>query len=139
MADGELSDRVAAVQRLAASRDPRAAELIRALADERVKFAGDRVYIVNGPTDTEATDALTGQSAPLPPEAQDAMLNNRLRGALEPALAALDLADPSPARQTEAARTLQRSAFDNPDPAQLPMLDAALATELPAAARTAAR
>ena len=63
VADGELSDRVAAVQRLAASRDPRAAELIRALADERVKFAGDRVYIVNGPTDTEATDALTGQSA----------------------------------------------------------------------------
>ncbi|WP_374521853.1 urea ABC transporter permease subunit UrtB [Hydrogenophaga sp.] len=134
VADGDLSERVAAVQRLAASRDPRAAELIRALADERVKFAGDRVYIVNGDA---ATDALTGQPATLPPEAQDAMLNNRLRGALEPALAALDLADPSPARQTEAARTLQRSAFDNPDPAQLPMLDAALATELPAAARRA--
>ncbi|HEX5737700.1 MAG TPA: urea ABC transporter permease subunit UrtB, partial [Hydrogenophaga sp.] len=81
------------------------------------------------------TDAVTGEPATLPAEAQEVGLNNRLRGALETALAGLDLLDAAPERQREAARTLQRSAFDEPDIEQLPLIDKALAGELDPQAR----
>ena len=45
--------------------------------------------------------------------AEEAVVNNRLRGALDSALAGMDLLQGDAARQREAAAILQRGAFDD--------------------------
>lgn len=126
--EGGIGDRVEVVQRLVASGDPAAARLLRALAQGTVRFNALGVYVVD---DTGARDAVTGQSVTVPPDAEDALVNNRLRGVLETALAALDLIEGAdPARQREAARLLRSAAVDDADTALLALLqrvDAALA------------
>jgi urea transport system permease protein len=82
-----------------------------------------------------AVDAVSGQPATVPELAEDAMVNNRLRGALDTALAGIELFTAGPARQREAARSLQRNAFSDPDPAGLPLIEKALAGNLDAQAR----
>ncbi|MDR7151160.1 urea transport system permease protein [Hydrogenophaga palleronii] len=132
LVEGSASDRVETLQRLTVAPDARAAALIRAMAAQNARLHEERVYLVDGDV---VTDAVTGEPATLPAEAQEVGLNNRLRGALETALAGLDLLDAGPQRQREAARTLQRSAFDEPDIEQLPLIDKALAGELDPQAR----
>ncbi|PKO64375.1 MAG: urea ABC transporter permease subunit UrtB [Betaproteobacteria bacterium HGW-Betaproteobacteria-16] len=132
LVEGSASDRVETLQRLTVAPDARAAALIRAMAAQNARLHEERVYLVDGDV---VTDAVTGEPATLPAEAQEVGLNNRLRGALETALAGLDLLDAAPERQREAARTLQRSAFDEPDIEQLPLIDKALAGELDPQAR----
>ena len=132
LVEGSASDRVETLQRLTVAPDARAAALIRAMAAQNARLHEERVYLVEGDV---VTDAVTGEPATLPAEAQEVGLNNRLRGALETALAGLDLLDAAPERQREAARTLQRSAFDEPDIEQLPLIDKALAGELDPQAR----
>lgn len=132
LVEGSASDRVETLQRLTVAPDARAAALIRAMAAQNARLHEERVYLVDGDT---VTDAVTGEPATLPAEAQEVGLNNRLRGALETALAGLDLLDAAPERQREAARTLQRSAFDEPDIEQLPLIDKALAGDLDSQAR----
>ncbi len=132
LVEGSASDRVETLQRLTVAPDARAAALIRAMAAQKVRVHEERVFLVDGDA---ATDAVTGEPATLHAEAQSVMLNNRLRGALETALAGLDLLDAEPQRQREAARTLQRRAFDDPDIEQLPLIDKALAGRLDPQAR----
>lgn len=132
LVEGSASDRVETLQRLTVAPDARAAALIRAMAAQNARLHEERVYLVDGDV---VTDAVTGEPATLPAEAQEVGLNNRLRGALETALAGLDLLDAAPERQREAARTLQRSAFDEPDIEQLPLINKALAGELDPQAR----
>ncbi len=126
--EGGIGDRVAVVQRLVASGDPAAARLLRALAQGTVRFDARGVYVVD---DMGARDAVTGQPVTVLPDAEDALVNNRLRGVLETALAALDLIEGAdPARQREAARLLRSAAVDDADTALLALLqrvDAALA------------
>jgi len=126
VAQGATDERIEAINRLAAASDERGHALIRALADEALKHTDDRVFIVKGDT---VLDAVTGQAAPLPEAAGDAMVNNRLRGVLDTALAGIELFTAGPARQREAARSLQRNAFSDPDPEGLPLIDKALALE----------
>jgi urea transport system permease protein len=132
LVEGSASDRVETLQRLTVAPDARAAALIRGMAAQNARLHKERVYLVDGDV---VTDAVTGEPATLPAEAQEVTLNNRLRGALETALAGLDLLDAAPERQREAARTLQRSAFDEPDIEQLPLIDKALAGNLDPQAR----
>jgi urea transport system permease protein len=133
LVSGDTDDRITTLNRLATEPDPKAAALIQAMADERVRVAGERVLIVQ---DSSATDAVTGEAfSAVPDEADDVMVNNRLRSALETALAGLDLFDAAPQRQREAAKSLQRNAFDEPDVAQLPLIEKALAGELDPQAR----
>ena len=124
---GETDDRIDALNRLAAAGDQRAAALIRAMAAESVRVAGEQVLLIDGET---ATDAVSGQPVPLPDTAEDVMVNNRLRGALETALAGIELFGAPPERQREAARSLQRNAFDDPDLSRLPLIEKALAGNL---------
>ncbi|MBX3609142.1 MAG: urea ABC transporter permease subunit UrtB [Hydrogenophaga sp.] len=132
VAQGDTDDRIAAINRLAGTNDQRAHALIRALADEALRLTEDHVYIVEG---DNAIDAVTGQAATLPDSAGDAMVNNRLRGVLDTALAGIELFTAGPERQREAARSLQRNAFNDPDPAGLPLIEKALAGELDPDAR----
>jgi urea transport system permease protein len=130
---GDTGDRITTLNRLATEPDPKASALIQAMADESVRVDGERVLIVQG---EGAVDAVTGEVlATLPEAAEDVMINNRMRSAMETALAGMDLFGATPERQREAAKSLQRNAFDEPDAAQLPLIDKALAGELDPQAR----
>lgn len=134
LADGDSDVRIETLQKLAASDDARAQALVRALASEAVQLQGERVLVVQ---DGQATDAVTGEAVVLGEEATEVTLNNRLRGALETALAGMDLLAGDPARQVQAAQQLRASSFDDPDPAGLPLIEKGLAAELAPAARQA--
>lgn len=58
-ADGDTSERIEVMGRLAASNEQRAEALIRAMAREEVKLRGEQVLIVK---DGLALDAVTGES-----------------------------------------------------------------------------
>lgn len=123
LADGDSSDRIEALNRLATEPGERAAALIRAMADEAVRLQDGKVLIVTGDS---ARDAVSGEAVALTDAAEDVMVNNRMRGALQTALAGLDLLSDDTARQREAAQRLRASAFEEPDAAQLPLIDNAL-------------
>jgi urea transport system permease protein len=133
LVDGDTDVRIDTLNRLAAEPDDKAAALIKAMSDEAVRVQGERVLIVEG---DGAIDAVTGEKlAALPDEAADIMINNRLRSAMENALAGMELLGAPPERQREAAATLQRTAFEEPDTSQLALIDKALAGNLDARAR----
>ncbi len=136
LAEGDGDERVAVVMQLAAS--PVAADhaLVRALADEAVQVQGSQVLVVQ---DGTSRDAVTGQTVTPNEQAEDLVVNNRLRAALDTALAGMDVFTDDPVRQYEAALVLQRGALDDPTPAQLPLVERALsqADRLTASARDA--
>ncbi len=136
LAEGDGDERVAQLLQLAASDDARAQALIRALADDAVQVQGGQVLIVTG---SDAVDAVSGAAVTLGIGAEEAVVNNRLRGALESALAGMDLLQGDAGRQVEAAATLKRGAFDDPNPAQLALIERALAPEFAARLEPAAR
>ena len=136
LAAGEADERVAQLLQLAASDYAQAQALIRALSDESVQLQDGRVLIVQG---AEAVDAVSGAVVALGDGAEEAVVNNRLRGALDSALAGMDLLQGDAARQREAAAILQRGAFDDPTPAQLPLVERALSPEFSARLDPAAR
>jgi urea transport system permease protein len=129
---GGSDERIATLNRLASEPDPKAAELIRALADQTARIQGERVLILQ---DETAQDAVTGEPVTLDEYAEEPMLNNRMRGALDFALAGMELAGGDKARQREAALILQRGSFDEPDAEQLPVIEKALAGQLDDEAR----
>jgi urea transport system permease protein len=132
VAQGATDERIDAINKLAASDDARGHAVIRALADEALKHTDTAVFIADGNT---VIDAVSGQAAALPEGASDAMVNNRLRGVLDTALAGIELFTAGPERQREAARSLQRNAFNDPDTEGLPLIEKALAIDLDPQAR----
>ncbi|PZO16369.1 MAG: urea ABC transporter permease subunit UrtB [Burkholderiales bacterium] len=132
LVDGDTDVRIDTLNKLAAEPDEKASALIKAMAAETVRVQGERVFIV---VDDAAVDAVTGEKLPLPDDAGEVMINNRLRSAMESALAGMELVGAPPERQREAARTLQRSAFEEPDTSQLALIDKALAGNLDTQAR----
>lgn len=124
---GETDDRVAAIGRvLVAEPDDATAAFIRALVDDAVKVAGGQVLVVRNGV---GTDPVTGQVVAVPDDAEDVMLNNRLRGELDTALAAIRLLSPERSKRQQAVTELAKE----PNAALLPLLDQALAAETDAA------
>lgn len=120
---GDTDERVAAIARvLVAEPDATTAAFIQALADDAVKTAGDRVFVVK---DGQGFDPVTGQPQVVPDEAEDVVNNNRLRGELDVALAAIKLLSPDRATRLAAVTALTRE----PNPSLLPLLEKALAAE----------
>ncbi|TAK46173.1 MAG: urea ABC transporter permease subunit UrtB [Betaproteobacteria bacterium] len=123
LAFGDGDERIAAIGALLASGEPRVTEVLQAFAAGELQTAGERVLIVRG---EEGFDAASGQRvAPLPPEREDVVANNRLRSAAQAALASLKLLAPERAARLEAARALSGSV----DPATAPLLRKALEVE----------
>ena len=130
LAFGDGDERIEAIGDLVATGDPRAQELLRALADGELQSAGQRVLIVRG---GEGSDAVTGEKvAPLPAEREDVVANNRLRSAAGAALASLKLLAPERATRLEAARALSGAV----DAATAPLLRKALEKERDAEIRS---
>ena len=122
MAAGETDDRVAAVQQAVVEPSERTAAFLQALADDAVKIAGGKALIVQ---DDKGIDPVTGAEVPVPPDAEDIINNNRMRGEIDTALAGLALFGKDETKRMAAAKALTKE----PDAGRLPLLDKALAQE----------
>ncbi|WP_411969201.1 urea ABC transporter permease subunit UrtB [Paucibacter sp. B2R-40] len=134
LATGDGDERSAVLQAIVATPDERSTRLLLAMKAEQVKLDPARQLLIIVDEKGQMQDALSGQVLAQPPAAlDDVMLNNRLRGELDQALAVLQLFAPAtPAERLTAARSLQQDAKID----YLPMLDMALAKEADAAVRT---
>ena len=119
---GEGDDRIAALHAAVAHPDKNALALIQALSDESVKVVAGKPVIVQG---DQGVDPVTGAAAALPDTAEDVMVNNRMHGELDLALAAMKLLTGDEAVRRDAIKTLQGAV----DETQLPLLEQALAQE----------
>ncbi len=130
IAVGEGDARIAALQDAIARADPGLAVFAQALLDDAVKTTATGVFVVR---DDKAVDAATGKPAALPADAEDVTNNNRMRGALAAALSGLRLLSPDVAARRAAIDDLSHGSAD---PALLPVLDKAFATESDAALKS---
>jgi urea transport system permease protein len=122
IAAGDNDDRIAALREAVAGADPALAALVQALLADEAKIAGGHVFIVR---EGSAREAATGAVATLPEGAEDVVNNNRMRRELEAAAAALALLSPDRAARAKAVAELK----DRIDPAQLPLVERAIAAE----------
>jgi urea transport system permease protein len=129
MTTGENDDRISALTKAVATPDEALTRLIDAMIDDAVKVADGRAFIVR---DGKAIDAVTGAETTLPANAEDIVNNNRVRGELDNAKAALSLLSPDESARESAIRALK----DNADESKLPLIDKALAKETNAELRS---
>jgi urea transport system permease protein len=122
IAIGETDARIEALNKAVGAADDKTAAYIQAMVDDAVKVAGDTVLIVK---DGKATDPVTGAEVALPADAEDIINNNRMRGELDTALAALKLFSKDDGLRAAAIQSLLK----DPDEGKLPILDKALAAE----------
>jgi len=124
IASGDTDERIAALNAAATRADPGLAVFVKALLDDAVKLTPTQVLVIDG---DRFSDATTGLAATLPETAEDVVNNNRMRGALQAALAALKLFSPDLAARREAVAELTQQTLDE---SHLPLLDKALASEI---------
>jgi len=122
MAIGDTDARVEALVKAMATADDKTAVFLQALADDAVKLVGTRAFMVKG---DKGVDPVSGLEFALPDEAEDIINNNRMRGELDSALAALKLFSKDAGIRLAATRQLQSDA----DESKLPLIEKALATE----------
>ncbi len=122
IAVGETDARIEALNKAMASADDRTVAFIQAMADGEVKVAGDKVFIVK---DAKGTDPVTGAAVAVPESAEDLINNNRMRGELDNALAALKLFSKDDRQRMDGVKVLLKE----PDEARLPLVEKALAAE----------
>ena len=118
----DSSDKVAAIQQLTQTADPDAVRVLNAMADGNLYLAGDKAVIIDG---DKAFDAATGAAIGMPVNPESVTVNNRIRGELANALAALKLFDPDVTVRLASAQKLQSSV----SPAMAPLLARALEKE----------
>lgn len=124
-ATGENDDKIAALNELAASADPAGLSFLEALADGRLQYvAGKQVLILDA--EGKATDAISGARVdPIPETAEDVTVNNRVRSAVDAAVAALQLSSPDKSVRLDAARKIKSAASEE----MLPLVERALKAE----------
>lgn len=123
LADADNSGRIDLIQQWAARGDARALPVLQFLYDgELAVTPGGAVVRL---TDSATSDPLTGGALPPAPDAEKLTINNRVRVAIESALAGLRLASPDVQVRLQAARELQNRA----DESQLPLLEARIKVE----------
>jgi urea transport system permease protein len=122
LATGETDARIEALNQIVGNADADAAAFIQALADDAVKVAGEAVLVVR---DGKAIDPTSGKEVALPPNAEDVVNNNRMRGEIDTALAALKLFSKDAKERSDAVAALLK----DPSESKLPLLDKALASE----------
>ncbi|MBB1628287.1 urea ABC transporter permease subunit UrtB [Achromobacter sp. UMC71] len=124
LAGDDTDAKLQAIAALGQLPSPLAAAALQALGSDQLYALPDgRVLIGNG--SGPATDAATGAATDLPAGAASIGINNRLRRAIEAALAGSRLFSDNPQERLAAARRLQQTG----DPARLPLLEKALAAE----------
>ena len=122
LAVGESDARIEALAKAVAQGDDKTAAYLQALADDAVKLAAGQVLVVK---DGKGVDPVTGEAVNVPADAEDVMLNNRLRGEIDTALAALKLFSSEVSLRRQAALALLKE----PDASRQAVLEKALAAE----------
>ncbi len=118
----DSSDKVAAIRQLTQTADPDAVRVLKAMAEDGLYLAGDKAVIIDG---DQAFDAATGTKMQMPANPESVTVNNRIRGELAGALAALELFDTERAVRLASARKLQSKVA----PDMAPLLARALEKE----------
>ena len=126
IAIGEADARIAALQAAVQTPDEATLNFLQALSDGNVKIvSGKPVLLLGG----KAVSPSDGSALPIDPEAlqsaEDAMVNNRLRGEIDNALSALQLLSPDADVRRAAVKALQGQVGES----QLPLIDSAIAKE----------
>jgi len=126
MVAGETDARIDSLQKALTQADASTAVFLQALADDAVVMAGQQVIMVR---DGKGIDPATGQAVDIPANAESVVSNNRMRGEIDSALAALQLLSPDDAVRMKAATAL----VSEPDSTKKSLLDKALSVEKNAA------
>jgi len=122
IATGETDARIEALNKAVATADDKTAAFIQALVDDAVKVAGDKVLVIR---DDKGFDPVSGAEIPVPADAEDVINNNRMRGELDTAMAALKLFSKDAKLRAEAVATLRNES----DESRLPLIEKAYAGE----------
>lgn len=109
LADGDAGAKLQAITQLGQLSDPAAAQVLKALGSESLLATPQGEVLIR--TDAgKALDPLSGLESALPDSAEAIVVNNRLRRAINSALAATDLFSDRPATRLAAAKRMQQSA-----------------------------
>jgi urea transport system permease protein len=122
IAQGDSDSRIAALTETVAAGDAQLVPFVEALLADEVKLADGKAFVVKG---SEVTLAGSGARAALPDGAEDVVNNNRMRQALEGAVAAFRLSSPQREVRAKALADLR----DVIDEGLVPLLDKAAGTE----------
>ena len=122
LAAEDSSDKVAAIQQITENADPDAVRVLTAMSEDSLYLAGDQAVII---TDDSAFDAATGDAIKMPANPESITVNNRIRGELASALAALKLFDADREVRLASAEELQSKVSAG----MAPLLKKALAQE----------
>jgi urea transport system permease protein len=122
MASGETDARIAAINTALAESQAGTLEFLQALAADEVKLAGDRPVIVRN---DKAFDVVSATAIAMPSALEDVVNNNRMRGEIDNAIAALSLLSSDARVRLQAVKALQ----GEPDEGKLPLIEKALAAE----------
>jgi urea transport system permease protein len=135
LAAGDFTEKLTAVEAVAASGDAQAADILQALLDGRLVRLADGTMAIAAPPSAgpglrdaltgEALDATAGDAGPI-------SINNRLRGVIRGVLGSLTLLSRDPEQRRAAADAV----FKARDQARQPLLEQALAKETDAAVKT---
>jgi urea transport system permease protein len=123
IAAGETDERLKALREAAALGDPTLGPFLKALEDGAVRVSANQAFVVQG---SSAVLAGTGTPAALPADAQEALVNNRLRGAMAAVQSGLNLLSNDRALREQALRQLTTTGVDA---SQLALIEKALAAE----------
>jgi urea transport system permease protein len=122
IATGETDARIEALTKAIVAGDDKTAAFLVALTEDAVKVAGDKVFIVR---DGKGSDPVTGAEVTVPEAAEDVVSNNRFRGELDTALAAIKLFSKDVKLRGESIAAL----IKDPDESKLALVDKAIAAE----------
>ncbi len=122
MAVGEADARIEALNKAVATADEKTAAFIQALSDDAVKLVGAQVLVAK---EGKGFNPITGAETPLPDTAEDIVNNNRMRGEIDSALAALKLFSKDDKVRSAATLAMQSET----DEAKLPLVQKAFDTE----------
>ena len=122
ISSGDTDARIEALSLAVAHADARTQLFLQALADDAVKLVRGKAIMVSG---DKGIDPASGTEFALPEDAEDVINNNRMRGEIDSALAALKLFAKDDKVRMAAVQQLQRDA----DPSKLPLIEQAFAVE----------
>ena len=122
IADGSSDERIEALNRALGTGDVALIPFVTALLADDVKVSAGKAYIVRG---EEVVEAGSGKASKLPEDAEDVVNNNRMRQALEGALAAFKLTSADRSERAQAIETLKNTS----DEGLLGFLERAASTE----------
>ena len=119
---GDTDARLQVLQQVLQQADPATAVFLQAMADDKVKVSGGTVWMLR---EGQPLSPVDGSPLAMPDDAQDVVSNNRMRGEIDAALAALKLLSPDKSVRMTAAQAL----IKEPDAAKAPLIEKALALE----------